>query len=165
MSRSLIYGQIAGGKANLVMNLGASEYFYNISGHFVKPDGIGNVEIAGATDVNIIGWATRGIEGICSTTEGTAGGDTVDVNLAKDAIYEIRAVGAAGAAQTEAQCKAAVGETRDIQMVSTYYQCCSLVAGAVGILLVVGYRYYGSAAGQQSALVMINWEKVVNTAI
>jgi len=162
MSRPLIYGQVAGSQAMIDMPIGASEYFYNLSGHFVKPDGSGRMEIAGATDVNIIGWMERGIEGICSTTEGL---DVGGVNVAKDAVYEIRAVGTAGAAVTEATLKAAIGETCDIQMVDTYYQCASLVASAVDILLIVGYRYYGSAAGQQSALVMINWEKVVNTGV
>ena len=162
MSRPLIYGQVAGSQAMIDMPIGASEYFYNLSGHFVKPDGSGRMEIAGATDVNIIGWMERGIEGICSTTEGL---DVGGVNVAKDAVYEIRAVGTAGAAVTEATLKAAIGETCDIQMVDTYYQCASLVASAVDILLIVGYRYYGSAAGQQSALVMINWGKVVNTGV
>lgn len=162
MGRPLIYGQITGGKSFIDMPIGASEYFYNLSGHFVKPDGSGRMEIAGATDVNILGWMERGIEGVCSTVEGA---DIGGVNLAKDAVYEMRAVGAAGAAVTEAVLKAAVGETCDIQMVSTYYQCASMVASAIDILLIVGYRYYGSAAGQQSALVMINWEKVVNTGV
>jgi len=50
-------------------------------------------------------------------------------------------------------------------MYDTNIQCCNIGAGAVGILLVVGYEYYGSAVQMQAAKVMINWEKVVNQAI
>ena len=164
MGRPLSYGQVAGPQSYVNGFVGASEIFWNLSGHFMSPDGSGNLEIANATDVNIVGWMEHG-EATASATEGTAGGEVAGVNVAKDAVYEIRAVGTAGAAVTEATLKAAVWETCDIQMVSTSYQCASLVASAIDILLIVDYRFYGTAAGQQSVLVMINWEKVVNTGV
>lgn len=161
MGRPLKYDQVAGPVVNMDMPIGASEVFKDLSGHFVKPDGSGRIEIAGATDVNIIGWALQGAR----TASSTEGADIASVNVAKDAVYEIRAVGVAGAAVSEATLKAARGETCDIQMVDTTLQCASLVASAVDILLIVGYNYYGAAAGQQSVKVMINWEKVVNTGV
>lgn len=161
MGRPLIYGQVAGPQVILDMPIGASEVFKNLSGKFVKPDGSGRMEIAGAASVNIVGWIEQG-ERTASATEGA---DIGGVNVAKDAVYEMPACGAAGAAVSEATLKAAVGETCDIQMVDTNYQYADLSASSVDILLIVGYRYYGSAAGQQSVLVMINWEKVVNTGV
>ncbi len=159
MSRPLKYGQVTGPQAIVEMPIGASEVFKNLSGHFVKMDDAGRIEIAGATDVDIVGWALQG-ERTASSTEGA---NKAGVNVALDAIYEMPACGAAGAALTEANLQAAVGETVDIQMVSTNYQYADLSASAVDILLVLGYRYYGSAAGQQSVLVKLNVNKLVYT--
>ena len=164
MNRPMRYGQIRGRVINIESNIGASEVFKDLSGHFMYPDGIGNYQIATAAIVSIVGWMTHAAATI-GATEGTAGGESAPLNVAKDAVYLMPACGADGVATTEALLKAAVGETRDIYMYDTNIQCCNIGAGAVGILLVVGYEYYGSAVQMQAAKVMINWEKVVNQAI
>lgn len=161
MGRPMIFTQVQGPQVIVNAPIGASEVFKDLSGHFMKPDGSGRLEIAGATSVNIVGWMFQG-EGTSSSTEG---GDVGGVNVAKDAVYEIPACGAAGAAVTEATLKAAVWETCDIQMVSTNLQYADVVTSTIDILLIVDYRFYGTTAGLQSVLVMINWEKVVNTGV
>lgn len=150
-------GQVAGGLSVISFPIGASEVFKDISGHFVVPDGSGRVEIAGATDTDILGWALQG-ERTASSTEGN---DKCDVNTAYDAVYEMPAILNAGTAPTEAQLIAAVGETCDIKMVSTNYQYANINTGSIDILLIVGYKYYGSAVGQQTVYVKVNVAKLV----
>lgn len=158
--RPLVYGQISGSQSIFEFPIGASEHFLNLSGHFVAADTAGRVQIANATDVNIVGWAFHGE----SNTSAVEGAEKCGVNVANDAVYEMPACGAAGAAITEAVAAGCLGETLDIQLVSTYYQYADTNASSVDILLCVGYRYYGAAAGQQSLLVKLNVNKLVYTS-
>jgi hypothetical protein len=160
MSRPLKYGQITGGNSPLTMRIGASEVFKNLAGKFVVSDTAGRAQLANATDVNILGWMEQG-ERTASSTEGA---DTGVVNVAQDAVYEMPACKNDGTALTEDELKACVGETWDIKLVSTNYQYVNANTSSIDILLAVGYRYYGSAVGEQSLLVKVNPDKAVQTS-
>jgi hypothetical protein len=134
------------------MKVGASEVFKDKSGRYLKADGSGRVEIATASDTGIIGWALSG-EFTASATEGAS---KVSVETDINKLMVMPACGAAGAAITEATLAGCIGETHDIQMVSTNYQYMDTNASAVDILLCLGYIYEGSAAGQQYGIVRIN---------
>jgi len=160
MGRPLIAVPIGIPQCIKSMPIGASEVFKNRSGHLVKPDGSGRMEIAGDASVNIVGWMLQG-ERTASATEGADKGDVI---LDHDMVYLMPACGAAGIAVSEAVLKAATGKSCDIY-VGSDYQYANVAASVVGILLIVGYEYYGSAVGDQWARVKINWEKVVNTGV
>ena len=121
----------------------ASLNFENRSGKLVYIDASNQLAIAGATTTNIIGWAIVGDV----TTSSTAGDDLVVVNLGKGIIFEMPL----NAARTEAQLKALIGETCDI-IVTSNIQYANYAASAIDILEIMGYRYYGSASGQQTLL-------------
>src|SRR3990167_6973554 len=138
------YDIIAGPEGpTLPYEAAASVNFENRSGKLVKIDANNRVDLAGATDTNIIGWALVGDV----TTSATAGDDLVVVNLGKGIIFEMPL----DAARTEAQLKALIGETCDI-IVTSNIQYADYDASTYDVLEIMGYRYYGSASGQQTLL-------------
>jgi hypothetical protein len=158
MSRPLFYDKV---HSVINMPVGASEVFKSLSGHYVKMDDSGRIEVAGAADLDIIGWAFSPADFTSSATEGA---DSLDVETNIFGIpFEIPACGAAGAAVTESTLAGMIGETCDIQMVSTYYQYADTSASTYDMLLCLGYRYYGSAAGMQSLIVRVNTDKAAYT--
>ena len=137
------YGQVYGPIVSVSFPIAASINFEPLSGKFVVIDSNNRVALATATSTNIIGWALAGDW----TSNATAGTDTVVVNLAKDAVYELPL----DAARTEAQLKALVGETCDI-IVTSDIMYADYDASAIDVLEIMDYRYYGSAAGEQTLL-------------
>lgn len=158
-TRPLIYGEASSKTIN--MPLGASEVFKDLAGHFVVPDSSGRVQLANATDVNIIGWALQGER----TSSATEGADFADVDTDLGKIWEIPAVLNDGTAPTDAQLKAAVGETCDIKLVSTNYQYANINTSSVDILQILGWVRYNDNVGGQSVFVRVNIEKIVNTGV
>jgi len=121
----------------------ASVNFELLSGRWIVIDTNNRADLAGATDTNIIGWALAGDW----TTSSTAGRDDVVVVVNRDIICEMPL----DAARTEAQLKGYVGETCDI-VVTSNIQYADYDASAIDILEIMGYRYYGSASGEQTLL-------------
>lgn len=146
------------GTKTIAMKVGASEVFKGKSGRFCQADGAGYIDAASATSVDILGW----VEGHDDFTAAAADGGTirtVDTDLGK--LFVMPCCDDTAGAVTAAELQGAVGTTVDIQMVSTNYQYADLGASAVDILLVYGFIYEGSAAGQQYAIVKVNPNKLV----
>jgi len=141
------------------MKAGASEVIKGKSGRFVQADGAGYVDAASASSVDIMGWVVGTGDITAGASDGVTSFDVETDILGK--LFVMPACKDSAAAVTEAELQAAVGTTMDIQMVSTNYQYCDLGASAVDILLVYGYIYEGSAAGQQYAIVKPNVNKLV----
>lgn len=144
------------------MAMGASEVFKGKSGRFCVADDAGYADAMAATGVKVLGW----VEGNDDFTCGASNGLTtrlVETDI-HGKLFVMPACKDAAAAVTEAELRAAVGLTFDVQMVSTNYQYADLGASSVDILLGYGYIYEGSAAGQQYMVVKINPNKVVYTS-
>ena len=138
------YGQVQGPETNIEYEVGASVVFKHLGGAFVQMDANQRVIIAVAGVTDIMGWALTGD----FTASATAGNTKVAVNTAVDAVYEMPL----DAARTETQLKALVGKTCDIKVTSDI-QYADYAASTDDVLHIVGYRYYGSASGEQTLLV------------
>ena len=148
------YGQVKGIVVGIEYPIAASAVFKNLSGCFVQVDSSGRIAIAGTdTATDILGWAEVGE----FTASATAGQSKAVVNIAKDATYFMPLV----AAYTEAQLAGYVGKFMDIYIASNI-QYANPGATSVNIIKAVGYRYWGSAAGQQALEVQIV-DKTVTT--
>lgn len=147
-SQPLKAGFMAGSWIAIDFAIGASEVFVDNGGHWVKPDGSGRVELAAANSVDIIGWAERKA-GTASSTEGR---DNCTVNVAFDALYTMPAC-VNGAAATEAQLQAALGESCDIYVASNVQYADVATASTYDVLLIVGYGYFSSSLGGQWVIV------------
>lgn len=147
-SQPLKAGFVGGSYLGMDFAIGASEVFVDNGGHWVKPDGSGRVELAGATSVNIIGWA----EQKARTASSTEARDNCTVNLAFDALYTMPAC-VNGAAATEAQLQAALGESCDIYVASNVQYADVATASSYDVLLIVGYGYFTSSLGGQWVIV------------
>ncbi len=146
------YGQVAGPETNLEFEVGASTIFKHLGGAFVQIDANQRVIIAVAGVLDIIGWAFTGD----FTASSTAGNTKVSVNINKEAVYEMPI----DTARTETQLKALVGSTCDI-IVTSDIQYADFDASTNDILQIVGYRYYGSALGEQTLLVKLYQKNLV----
>ena len=140
------YGQVGGPYLNVTFPVAASVNFELLSGRFMVIDSSNNAEICGATDTNIIGWATAGDW----TTSSTAGRSETPVNIAVGATYEMPL----DTAHTEAELIAIVGETCDI-IVTSNIQYADTDASSIDILEIMDYRYYGSGSGEQTVIVRL----------
>jgi hypothetical protein len=118
--------------------------FKNTGGKFVTISTSGKIALAVETAKAIIGWA-QVAEFTC------AANDKITVNTARDAIYEMPI----DVAKTEAELIALLGQCCDIDVVGGI-QYADLDASTDDTLQIVGYHYYGSALGEQTALVRIN---------
>jgi len=148
MSKKVQYGQVAGPEVIIEMPVGASEVFKYKGGCFVEPDGSGRIEVCDDGDNTPIGWALSA-ERTASSTEGA---DKVGVNVSYDAVFEMPAILADGTVPSDSALAAAVGETCDIK-VSSNVQYAVIDASSDDILLIVGYKVYGSTLGQKTVLV------------
>ena len=146
MSRPVKFGQVAGVELNIDFPVAASVVWKHLGGNFVYLDANNRLAIATPAITAIIGWAQTGDY----TASSTAGRDKVAVNIARDAIFEMPI----DAARTEAQLQAIVGETCDI-IVTSNIQYADFDASAIDVLEIMGYRYYGSASGEQTLLVRL----------
>lgn len=145
----------------LNMGVAASQVLKRKSGRFVVGAGSGYVQCATATATDIMGWVIGTKEETASSTAGATAWDIETDIFTK--LFVMPACKDGAAAVTAAELLAAIGYTVDIQMVSTNYQYADLGASAVDILLVYGYIYEGSAAGQQYAIVKPNVAKLAYT--
>ena len=146
------YGQVAGPETTREFEVGASVVFKHLGGAFVQMDANQRVIIAIAGVLDIIGWAFTGD----FTASSTAGNTKVAVNINKEAEYEMPI----DTARTETQLKALVGKTCDI-IVTSDIQYADFDATVDDILQIVGYRYYGSALGQQTLIVKLYQKNLV----
>ncbi len=158
-SRSQKYGPF---KSSVIeMIVGASEVFKHLGGGFVKMDDSGRIEIADDSDLDIVGWATTH-EQTASSTEGltTVG---VETNLQK--LFKIPANNHATVvtAATEAQLKAAIGESFDITVISDI-QYADLATSTYNTLIGYGYEYYGTGTNMQAMVVKVNPAVVAYTS-
>lgn len=140
------YGQIRGPEVNLPFEVAASVVFKHLGGAWMMKRTDGRIQIATAASTAIIGWAFAGD----FTASSTAGNTKISVNTSKDATFEMPL----DTALTEAQLLALVGEFHDI-VVTDNIQYCDHDATTTNVLEIVGYRYYGSALGQQTVEVKI----------
>jgi hypothetical protein len=127
----------------LPFEVAASVNFELLSGKWMTLDTNNRADISSATDTAILGWALVGDW----TTSSTAGRDVISVNINHDIIGEMPL----DAARTEAQLKGYIGETCDI-VVTSNIQYADYDASSIDILEIMGYRYYGSASGEQTLL-------------
>lgn len=141
-------GLFAGTPTIIEMPVGASEVFKYKGGCFVEPDGSGRIEVCDDGDATAIGYANTA-ERTASSTEGA---DKVGVDVSYDTVYEIPAILNAGTVPTDAALIAAVGETCDIKVVSNV-QYANVDTTTDSILLIVGYKVYGSTLGLKTVLV------------
>ena len=140
------YGQVSGSVVTQEFQVAASQVFKHLGGAFMDLNTSGMVEVADASATDLIGWAFTGD----FTASSTAGNTRVAVNLAHDAVYEMPC----DTALTEAECLALVGEFHDL-IVTSNIQYVNHDATSTNVIQIVGYRYYGSALGQQSLLVKL----------
>jgi hypothetical protein len=144
------------------MAMGASEVFKGKSGRFCVADDAGYAEAAGASGVKFLGWVEGNDDFTCGASDGLTN-RLVETDI-YGKLFCMPACKDSGAAVTEAELRAAVGLTFDIQMVSTYYQYADLGASTVDILIGYGYIYEGADAGDQYMIVKVNCAKVVLTS-
>ena len=143
MGARINYGQLNDVRLPISVLTGATVAFKNNGGKWVSGYG-GAITLSSATSVAILGWAEVGEFTAAAT-------DVITVNIAKDAIYEMPLA----AAVTEAALQALVGKACDI-VVTGGIQYANYAASTYGPLQIVGYSYYGSAAGEQTVWVRIN---------
>jgi hypothetical protein len=146
MARPVAYGRAFGGEAVIPVPVAASQSFRAEGGKFVTVDAVNNAVMA-SNNPTILGWALAGT--FSSST--TAGATIVAVNVATDAVYEMPVV----SALTESQCKYRIGKLADIEIISDI-QYCNYDSASTPKVEIVGYKYYGSAVGEQSLLVKLS---------
>ena len=146
------YGQVKGPLVSQEFPLAASVVFKHLSGKFMQLNSSGRVLIAAATVTDLIGWALTGEW----TSSSTAGVDKVAVNIDLNAQYEMPIYGAgpSGTAVTEATLKGNVGLMCDLNVTSDI-QSVNTSGTSYNVVQIVGYNYYGSAAGQQTYIVKL----------
>lgn len=149
------YGQIAGPVVTVQAPAAASQNFELKSGKFVY-SASGYMTIAASGADEIFGYAFIGDK----TTGSSAGDDTLTINISTDAIYELPI----DAARTEAQLIALVGKACDIVTTSNI-QYADYDAGTDNVLMIVGYRYYGSASGEQTLYVRMTPKEIAQTSV
>ena len=149
----IAYGQVAGPVVSRDYPLAASVAFKALSGKFMQLNSSGQVLIAVAGVTDLIGWAFTGLDW---TSSATAGNDKVTVNLALDAQYEmpIYGDGPSGTAVTEATLKGNIGLMCDLNVTSNI-QSVNTSGTSQNVIQIVGYNYYGSAAGEQTYIVKL----------
>jgi len=149
MSRPVAYGQAYGGKLMVDIACAASQPFQANGGkwvHLATASMLATLS-SGANTANLVGWADVGT----LSSSSTAGNDIVPVNLALDAAYEMPI----NATQTETQLRQLVGKLCDIEIASAI-QYADYDASSDNSLQIIGYKYYGSEAGEQSLICRLN---------
>ena len=149
------YGQIAGPLVTVQAPAAASQNFELKSGKFVY-SASGYMTIAASGADQIFGYALIGDK----TTGSAAGDDTLTVNVSTDAIYELPI----DETLTEAELIALVGLACDIVTTSNI-QMADVSTGTDNVLMIVGYRYYGSASGEQTVYVRMTPKELAQTSV
>lgn len=149
------YGQIAGPLVTVQAPAKASQNFELKSGKFVYSDS-GYMTIATSGTAQIFGSALIGDK----TTGSSDGNDTLTVNVSTDAIYELPI----NATKTEAQLIALVGLAADL-ITTANIQYVDNAAATDNVVMIVGYRYYGSASGEQTLYVRMTPKELAQTSV
>ena len=149
------YGQVAGPVVTVQAPAKASQNFELRSGKFVYSQS-GYMTIAASGADQLFGYAFIGDR----TTGTTDGDDTLTVNISTDAIYELPI----DTAQTLAQLIALVGLTCDIVTTSNI-QYADHDISVDDVLMIVGYKYYGSASGEQTLYVRMTPKEIGQTGV
>jgi hypothetical protein len=145
MARPVSYGQAFGGRLVVPIPVAASQSFRAEGGRFVHKNLIGNAVIQSSNVDNVLGWAET--SGTWSSSA-TAGANIIAINISDDAVFEMPIVSAI----TESTCKGLIGKLTDLEVISDiqYVNC---DASSTRTIQIIGYKYYGSAVGEQSLLV------------
>ena len=141
------YGQLNDNRTPISVLTGAAIAFKANGGKLVTGYG-GSLALAVAANLAILGWAD-----VAEFTTATT--DKITVNTNFEAVYEMPI----DAVRTVAQLDALVGKTCDV-VVGTGIQYADFDAATDNTLQIMGYSYYGSAAGMQTLHVRLN-EKVI----
>lgn len=150
------FTKVKGPEINLPYPVAASTVFKHLSGAFVYLDSNQRIALAGAAQTELLGWAFTGEW----TSASTAGQTILGVNISLDAVYCMPL----DAARTETQLRSYVGKTCDI-ITTSNIQYADFDASATDVLQIVGYEYWGSAAGEQGLWVKLNPTKVAATGV
>ena len=145
MARPVAYGQAFGGRLVVQAPTAASVSFRAEGGRFCYKNAAGNVMIASNNAENLLGWAET--SGTWSSSA-TAAANIIAINISDEAVFEMPIVSAI----TESTCKGLIGKLTDIEVISDiqYVNC---DASSTNMLQVIGYKFYGTAVGEQSLLV------------
>lgn len=141
MGSELKYGQIRGGHNGFSLPMGTGETFYSKSGRFVKNDGSGNGELAGAGDSTLQGWVRDG-----QPADGSGGGGldthaTVEGDTKLWCIIDLTAVFrlplAYSAVHTSNYDANMIGETCDLVIIDEV-QYCDVTGNSNAVVRIVG---------------------------
>lgn len=129
MSKRLIIGPYTTPSLSQVVEftVATGEVFKKLGGKFVRLNASEELEVASATDVNLIGWA------LVDADYTSAAGDKLSVCIDPNAIYGLPA----STTLTAASLKAVLGKTCDLAISSSIQQC-DITAHAIDCLQVVG---------------------------
>ncbi len=134
------FGHVKGSKGAEAWPVGASEVFKSQSARFVKNDGSGRIEIAGASDDYIVGHAESGDK----TASATEGADKLNVISALDGVFRIPFI-YDGSSYTTNYSDALLGTVVDLVVVSDV-QYADLGVTTKGHLRVVGGKAASATA-------------------
>jgi hypothetical protein len=142
----------------ITMKCGASAVVKGKSGRFVQANDSGYIAQIAGTTLDIIGW----VVGSFDATAAATAGDTswaVETNIFGK-LFVMPACHGTGTTATEAQLRAAIGESIDIILESTYYQYATTAASTYDIIIPYGYIYEKAGYGHQFLIVKPNPDKV-----
>jgi len=145
MGRPVAYGQVGGPTDCYPVPCASYTSFNSYGGKFVCMISSYAYLVGTASVSNILGWANMG-----TVSTAVTNGDMVPVNFSDDAVYEMPLT----TSYTETDLKSRIGMTCDVQVTSGV-QYVNLASSTYDQVRIVGYRYYGSANGEQSALVKL----------
>ena len=159
--RPIKFGCIGGHQLLVDYPVQASQVFKHTGGGFVSMDSSERIGVAVSSDTQILGWCETGDY----TTPSTAAIIQLPVDIGFGALYLLPlATSDAAAARTEAQLKDLIGKTCDLDVISNI-QYADYGASSTDVIKIVDYRYWGSAAGEQAVVVMMNPTKAFTAAV
>lgn len=151
MAKPVGYGQVSGGKAVYDFPAGASVSIRPESGKWMCMTSSYAYLVGTSSNSNIIGYAEIG--GTFSTAA-TAGNDLVPVNTDRSAVVEMPILPSVGS-YTETNLKARLMMHCDINLSTNGIQYADTATSTLNQIQIVGYKYYGSALGEQTVLVRL----------
>ena len=157
MSRPVAYGQAYGPRCIVKVPVPhittSAANFYADSGKFVAvKSNTGYAFLAsnntwGGAEGGLFGWAEVGTYATPTNT----GADTIAVNVANDAVFEMPIV----SALSESLCKSMVSRLCELEIIGGKQYANYDAATGVALVQIVDYKYYGALVGEQSLLVRL----------
>jgi hypothetical protein len=157
MARPVAYGQAYGPRVIVPIPFPhittSAANFYADSGKFVaikSNTGYGFLasnNTWGGAQGCLFGWAEVGT----FATPTDTGSNIIAVNIANDAVFEMPIV----SALSESLCKSMVSRLCELEIIGGKQYANYDAATGVALVQIVGYKYYGSAVGEQSLLVRL----------